>query len=32
MQNITAEALKERINAGESVHLVDVREPDERRE
>lgn len=29
MQIITAEELKARIDAGEQLHLVDVREPDE---
>lgn len=30
MTNITAEELKARLDAGETVNLVDVREPDER--
>ena len=30
MTNITAEELKARIEAGENINLVDVREPDER--
>ena len=30
MTNITVEELKERLNAGEDLNLVDVREPDER--
>ncbi len=30
MTTITAEALKARLDAGEQVNLVDVREPDER--
>ena len=29
MENITAESLKERLDKGESVNLVDVREPNE---
>lgn len=32
MQNITAEELKARLDAGETVHLVDVREPNEHAE
>lgn len=32
MINITAEEIKQRLNAGEHIHLVDVREPDERAE
>lgn len=30
MTNITAEELKQRLDAGETINLVDVREPDER--
>lgn len=30
MQTITTEELKKRLDAGETVNLVDVREPDER--
>ena len=30
MKTTTAEALKERMDAGESLNLLDVREPDER--
>ena len=30
MTNITADEVKQRMNAGEELHLVDVREPDER--
>ena len=30
MTNITAEELKQRMDAGEKINLVDVREPDER--
>lgn len=30
MQTITAEELKKRLDAGEELNLVDVREPDER--
>ena len=30
MTNITAEEVKQRMDAGEELHLVDVREPDER--
>lgn len=29
MQTITVEELKKRLDAGENIHLVDVREPDE---
>lgn len=29
MNTITVEVLKERLQAGEKIHLVDVREPDE---
>jgi rhodanese-related sulfurtransferase len=29
MQNITVEELKSRIDAGEKIHLIDVREPHE---
>lgn len=29
MQNITVEELKARIDAGEKLHIIDVREPDE---
>ncbi|MBC7935148.1 MAG: rhodanese-like domain-containing protein [Rhizobacter sp.] len=29
MTNITAEEVKQRLDAGEAIHLVDVREPDE---
>ena len=29
MQNITVEELKARIDAGEKINLIDVREPDE---
>lgn len=29
MQNITAEELKARLDAGETLHIVDVREPNE---
>src|SRR5438034_1483074 len=32
MQNITVEELKSRIDAGEKIHLVDVREPFENAE
>lgn len=32
MQNITAEELKARLDAGEKVNLVDVREPNEHEE
>jgi rhodanese-related sulfurtransferase len=32
MTNITVEELKQRIDAGEEIHLVDVREPHEREE
>ncbi len=32
MQTITVEELKKRIDAGEDVHLVDVREPNENAE
>ena len=32
MQNITAEELKSRLDAGEKVNLVDVREPNENAE
>ena len=32
MENITAEELKSRLDKGESVNLVDVREPNERAE
>lgn len=32
MQNITPEELKQRIDAGEELHIVDVREPHERAE
>lgn len=32
MQNITPEELKQRIDAGEALHIVDVREPHERAE
>jgi len=32
MQNITAESLKARLDAGEKVNLVDVREPNEHAE
>ncbi len=30
MTNITSEEIKQRIDAGEKINLVDVREPDER--
>lgn len=30
MTNITAEEVKQRLDAGEDINLVDVREPDER--
>ena len=30
MTNITADEVKQRMDAGEELHLVDVREPDER--
>ena len=30
MTNITAEEVKQRLDAGEAINLVDVREPDER--
>ncbi|MFT3981826.1 MAG: rhodanese-like domain-containing protein [Ferruginibacter sp.] len=30
MTNITAEEVKQRLDAGETINLVDVREPDER--
>ena len=30
MENISAQQLKERMDAGEAVHLLDVREPEER--
>lgn len=30
MKNITVDELKQRIDAGENIHLVDVREPHER--
>lgn len=30
MENISVETLKERLEAGEKINLVDVREPDER--
>lgn len=29
MKNITVEELKSRIDSGEKIHLIDVREPDE---
>jgi rhodanese-related sulfurtransferase len=29
MQEITVQKLKERLNAGEQIHIIDVREPDE---
>ncbi|MFB6454813.1 rhodanese-like domain-containing protein [Chitinophaga sp. Hz27] len=32
MQNITAEEVKKRLDAGETLNLVDVREPHEREE
>jgi rhodanese-related sulfurtransferase len=32
MENITAEELKKRIDGGESLHIVDVREPHEHEE
>jgi rhodanese-related sulfurtransferase len=32
MQNITAEEIKVRLDAGETIHLVDVREPHEHAE
>jgi rhodanese-related sulfurtransferase len=32
MQNITAEEIKARLDAGETIHLVDVREPHEHAE
>lgn len=32
MQNISVKELKERLNAGEKVNLLDVREPDEHAE
>jgi rhodanese-related sulfurtransferase len=32
MQNITPEEVKERLDKGENLHLVDVREPHERAE
>jgi rhodanese-related sulfurtransferase len=32
MQNITVDELKKRIDAGEKLHVLDVREPDEYRE
>jgi len=32
MENITAEELKQRIDAGENLHIVDVREPHEHAE
>ena len=32
MQNITVDEVKNRINAGEKINLVDVREPDENAE
>jgi rhodanese-related sulfurtransferase len=32
MENITAEELKKRIDAGENLHIVDVREPHEHAE
>ena len=32
MQTITVEELKKRLNAGENIHLVDVREPAENTE
>jgi rhodanese-related sulfurtransferase len=32
MENITAEDLKKRIDSGESLHIVDVREPHEHEE
>ena len=32
MQNITVEELKKRLDAGEELHIVDVREPHERAE
>lgn len=32
MTNINAETIKARIDAGEELHLLDVREPDERAE
>lgn len=32
MKNITAQELKQRLDAGEQVNLVDVREPNERAE
>lgn len=32
MENITAEELKKRLDAGEELHIVDVREPHEREE
>ncbi|WP_143309975.1 rhodanese-like domain-containing protein [Chitinophaga vietnamensis] len=32
MENITAQELKERLDKGETLHIVDVREPHERAE
>jgi rhodanese-related sulfurtransferase len=32
MENITAEELKKRIDSGEALHIVDVREPQEHEE
>lgn len=32
MEQITAQELKKRMDAGEEIHLLDVREPDERAE
>jgi rhodanese-related sulfurtransferase len=32
MENITAEELKKRIDSGEALHIVDVREPHEHQE
>ena len=32
MTTITADEIKKRLDAGENIHLVDVREPDERAE
>lgn len=32
MENITAEELKKRLDSGEELHIVDVREPHEREE
>ncbi|MCP9749508.1 rhodanese-like domain-containing protein [Ferruginibacter sp. HRS2-29] len=32
MTNVTVQEIKQRLDAGEDVHLLDVREPDERAE